>query len=220
MSANQSNFSGGNQNTQKNSERTISALNLLDHEQMQAGRSVHSCHCGNVHFLAFNLEDSADRAARMKQRRKSYSDSDATQLNGQEIGPRSIVIRDAASVHATGVSYILYYLNCKTCHCRFRIAVSQGTGFIQEIAPQNDQECASSLVTDIPIQLRGFFEFDPTYAAKIAREDCTRDTTYDMDEPDEWDADPRAIVGSFQQSGLMDFVSWETPSVPFPNSVP
>jgi hypothetical protein len=176
-------------------------------------RSVFSCECGNIHIL----NDSPTRPAGAKPRRVSYSDSDVPEDNGHEIGPRSILIRDAASAHATTLSYNLYFLTCKTCHTRVRIAVSHGRGFVEDFGSQKEFECRSSLVMDIPIQLRSLFEFDPTHALKNSQEETN---TFDNEEQDDWETDSRAIIGSFERSSLMEFVSWEPLSIPVANSVP
>jgi hypothetical protein len=79
-----------------------------------------------------------------------------------------------------------------------------------------ESESTGSLTTDLPIALRGFLEFDSRYIAE-ERSNENDWTTEDMEDFGDRAAD---IVGSYQQSPLMDFIAWELLASPSANSVP
>jgi hypothetical protein len=187
---------------------------------MRSGQPLLSCRCGNLHVLGLVSEESSRRTGHPRSPPSSFSDGELTDLAGYEIGHRSIVVHDAATVHTITLSYGLYQLTCKTCHWRIQLAVSQSRGFVQEHATQPEQECPTSLLTQIPIQLRGFLDFNPTFTPRVTSEKEARDGIFDVEATDEWDANSRAIVGSFEESSLMDFAFWEPSSMPLANSVP
>jgi hypothetical protein len=91
------------------------------------------------------------------------------------------------------------------------MSVCDGHGFVQkqEAISVQENESPSSLMTDCPIALRGFMEFDSRYIADEWADDNSQqmdDREMDADDPDAGSPD---IVGSYQHSPLMDFIAWD-----------
>jgi hypothetical protein len=85
-----------------------------------------------------------------------------------------------------------------------------------------DEDNQTSLLTNLPIPLRGFMEFDQTVLSKwLARHSTSQqDDFMDRDpDADHWDNNPCEIIGSYQSSSLMEFTAWDILTVSLAHSV-
>lgn len=160
---------------------------------------VESCECCNIVIIEQPMSCEDNPKLRHK-RNTLHSRQDCPRsisLQGFKVSPNSehaihqtrpagIGIHSAENCYAMKLSGDCYNLVCRSCRCSFRIFVKSMRAFIQQQprVPEQHIRCGFSLLTDLPLLLRQFCNFDTHFLSTLRRKMPEKQEEEEQTEPE------------------------------------